>query len=150
MHLRRWRALALCLTAGALALGLLICYPAQSSNEPPAAAAQDVITLDRRLSLLEQRLYTIEASMRQLENQVRLANSPPPAALSARDTELTQLRTEVAELQRRLVEVECGLVRLDERTLSQAARTARREETANRVDPCRLNAQTPLRLSTHP
>ncbi|MDQ3820080.1 MAG: hypothetical protein M3362_20715, partial [Acidobacteriota bacterium] len=69
---------------------------------------------------------------------------------AARDTEVTLLRAQVEMLQRRLSEIDCGLAKLDERTLSPAAREARRKTAANSTDPCRLNSDAPLRLSTRP
>jgi len=78
----------------------------------------------------------------------RLPSSAPSSTASARDTELELLRTEVELLQRRLAEDECGLVKVDERTLTQAEREARRKGAAGREDPCRLNADAPLRLSS--
>jgi hypothetical protein len=67
-----------------------------------------------------------------------------------RDPEIGLLRGEVETLQRRLVEVECGLARLDERTLTPAAREARKRAGTSVTDPCRLSADAPLRLSTRP
>jgi hypothetical protein len=44
----------------------------------------------------------------------------------------------------RLRELECGLVHLDERTLPASAKARQTEPR----DPCRLNPETPVRLST--
>jgi hypothetical protein len=41
------------------------------------------------------------------------------------------------------MEDECGIAKLDERTLTPAARDARRKAVGN--DPCRLNFELPLR-----
>jgi hypothetical protein len=112
------------------------------------AATQDVIGLERRISLVEQRLTSIEMRINRLEQQSRL---PPPAAPTTtrlRDTELELLRSEVELLQRRVAEDECGLVKLDERTLSQVSRDERRKGAVGREDPCRLNTDAPLRLSS--
>jgi hypothetical protein len=111
-------------------------------------AAQDVIGLERRISIVEQRLNSIELSVNRLEQQSRLPSSAPPPTRSVRDTELELLRSEVELLQRRVAEDECGLVRVDERTLTQSVREERRKNAAGREDPCRLNADAPLRLSS--
>jgi hypothetical protein len=97
---------------------------------------------------MEQRFYSIEASIRGLEQQSRLAGST--TARAERDPEVGMLRAEAESLRRRLAEIECGLVRVDERTLTPAAREARRNSTGAAVDPCRLNAGAPLRLPTRP
>jgi len=139
-------------TAGLFALALVAAatYAARPSAHVGSAdsevAAQDVIGLERRISLIEQRLNTIELSITRLEQQSRLA-PPPTTTTNARDTELLLLRSEVELLKRRMAEDECGLIRLDERTLTQAARETRHKEEAGREDPCRLSPEVPLRLS---
>lgn len=117
-----------------------------------AAAApppQDLIRVESRLTQLEQRLYLMETSLRGLEQQARLSAPSPGAA--RRDPEVELLRTELDALRLRLAEAECGLARVDERTLTPAARETRRKaEAANAADPCRLNPEAPLRLSARP
>ena len=110
--------------------------------------AQDVRGLDRRISSLEQRLYLIETSISRLE-QSSISPRPRTSDSGARDQEITLLRTEIQTLQLRLNEIECGLVKLDERTTTPAAREARRE-AVKLADPCRLNPSAPVRLSTRP
>jgi chromosome segregation ATPase len=105
---------------------------------------QEVIRLESRMNQLEQRLYTIESSIRNLEQQSRLGAST--RGLSPED--LTLLRSQMQALQLRLEDHECALARLDERTLSAAMRDARRKSGAGN-DPCRLNADMPLRLPDH-
>jgi hypothetical protein len=101
-----------------------------------------VIRLDARVSQLEQRLYTIESSLRNLEQQSRIAGmSGRGAAVTPDDFAL--LRNEIQNLQVRVMEDECGLAKLDERTLTPAAREARRKAAGN--DPCRMNFELPLR-----
>jgi len=114
-----------------------------------AAPAQDLTRFESRLGQLEQRLYTIESSLRGLEQQSRLAgiNAGRPALP---DPEVNMLRTELNTLRLRLAEAECGLVRVDERTLSATAREARRRVQGAAADPCRLNADAPLRLQPRP
>lgn len=116
---------------------------------PSIADPQEVTILERRISQLEQRFYTVEAMVNRLDQQTRLTPSTPPAT-SGRDLELNLLSNQVELLQRRLAEIECGLARLDERTISPAARDARKRAGVVSTDPCRLNPETPLRLSTHP
>jgi hypothetical protein len=51
-------------------------------------------------------------------------------------------------LNRRLADVECGLLKVDERTLTQAARDMRRRGREDENEPCRLNPSTAIRLSS--
>jgi hypothetical protein len=114
-----------------------------------AAHPQDNTMLERRIGQLEQRFYTIETSINRLEQQAVLSQRPTIPPPVARDTEVTLLRSEVEALQRRLGEIECGLSKIDERTLAPALRDARRKSGVASTDPCRLNPETPLQLSTH-
>jgi len=125
----------------ALLIGFRVSSAARTDVGP--APQQDVIRLETRINQLEQRLYTIESGLRNLEQQSRL---PGVASRGGGNEDVTQLRLEVQALQRRLIEDECGLAKLDERTLSAPVRDARRKSGENRSDPCRLNAETPLRL----
>ncbi|HEV2800199.1 MAG TPA: hypothetical protein VGW12_06870 [Pyrinomonadaceae bacterium] len=125
--------------------------PELSTSEAAAPPPQDVTRIESRLSLMEQRFYSIEASIRSLEQQVRFSSNTS-GARAARDPELDLFRSELETLRRRLAEVECGLTRVDERTLTAAARQARRENAngAAATDPCRLNPAAPLRLTSRP
>lgn len=118
-----------------------------AAAEPASPAAQELFTLERRISTVEQRLNTIELSVNRIEQQTRYSSSVPPPSQGVRDTELELLRSQVELLQRRVAEDECGLVRLDERTLGQSARDARRRAAAGNDDPCRQSFDAPLRLS---
>jgi predicted RNase H-like nuclease (RuvC/YqgF family) len=111
---------------------------------------QDLTSLERRISLLEQRFYSVESSINRLEQQSRFSQSAPSPSTSERTLEINLLRSEIEALQRRLAEIECGLTKLDERTLTPAAREARRRTGAGNTDPCRLSIDTPLKLSTRP
>ena len=108
------------------------------SSEP-----QDVSSLDRRISLLEQRFYQVESSINRLQQYVT-SQRPPVTQPSTSDRDVILLRDEVQRLNLRLSEVECGLLKLDERT------TTRRSNTPKSDDPCRVNVDTPLRLSARP
>jgi uncharacterized coiled-coil protein SlyX len=116
-----------------------------SSRTSEESAIQDVGSLDRRLSLLEQRFYSIESSISRLQ-QVVAAQRPSVSQPSASDRELSLIREEIQRLTLRMAELECGLVKLDERTTP----ATRRNPTGRPSDPCRLNPETPLRLSTRP
>src|SRR5947209_16457565 len=148
-RLKRWRTflLVLCAIIGTLASALWV---ENSSVSADVANTQDVTALERRISLLEQRFYTLETSINRLQQQVSLSERPSSAQPGARDVEVTLLRSQVEMLQRRLNEIDCVMVKLDERTLSPAAREARRKAGTNNIDPCRLNVDAPLRLSTRP
>ncbi|PYS52916.1 MAG: hypothetical protein DMF68_00665 [Acidobacteria bacterium] len=149
-RLKRWRTflLVLCAIIGTLASALWV---ENSSVSADVANTQDVTALERRISQLEQRFYTLETSINRLEQQVSLSERPSVAQPGvARDVEVTLLRSQVEMLQRRLNEIDCGLAKLDERTLAPAAREARRKAGTNNIDPCRLNADAPLRLSARP
>jgi len=107
-----------------------------------ATPEQDTIRLEQRLNQLEQRFYSIESSIRNLEQQSRIGGA------NQRDLgqeDVARLRAEVQTLQLRLADDECALARLDERTLSPTMR-ASRQRSAGRTEPCRANADAPLRL----
>lgn len=109
------------------------------------SATQDPSSLDRRISMLEQRFYSVESSISRLQQYVA-AQRPSVPQPSTSDRDLLLMREEIQRLNLRMAEVECGLIKLDERTTP----AARRNATGKSEDPCRLNPDTPLRLSTHP
>src|SRR5205809_2524242 len=121
---------------------------ARTSSAYPSEPAQDAVYLDRRISTLEMRLSTIESSLRMLEQQA-MSSQRMTQAQPNRDPETSLLRSEVELLKGRLRELECGLVHLDERTLSVTAREARKRTSVQPSDPCRLNPEAPVQLSTH-
>jgi len=108
-------------------------------------STQDPASLDRRLSLLEQRFYSVESSVSRLQQYVATQRPSLPQP-STSDRDLILMREEVQRLELRMAEIECGLIKLDERTTP----VARRNPTAKSNDPCRLNPDQSLRLSTHP
>lgn len=116
--------------------------PSSASGIEP----QDASYLDRRISLLENRLGSIESSVRMLGQQATSQRSVP--SQPTRDPEIALLRSEIEILNARLRELECGLVHIDERTLSANAKEARKRMNASANDPCRLNPETPVQLST--
>ena len=123
-----------------LALGLIMA----ARSEAGPAPLQDVIRLDARITQLEQRLYTIETSVRNLEQQSRVAGMSQRG--NATQDDIVQLRSEIQALRVQVMEHECALAKLDERTLTPAAREARRKAAGS--DPCRLNFELPLRPSS--
>jgi hypothetical protein len=138
---RRW------LAAFALAAAAVAVYAARPASTEPTAT-QATFMLERRVTSVEQRLTSIELNLNRLEQQTRLSTPTAPNSSAVRDAELQLLRSEVELLRRRLAEDECGLIKVDERTLTQQAREARRKGEAGREDPCRLDAAAPLRLSS--
>ena len=149
MHTRKgladrfWYVALLILLSGLLLVSAFARAPATKATTP-ASAQQDVIRLENRLTLLEQRFYSVEASIRSLEQQLRLGSA---TSRSAGQEEIRQLRVENEALRQRLAEMECGLAKLDERTLTASMREARRKSSGGAIDPCRLNADLPLRLT---
>ncbi len=121
----------------------------------PVSAQTDVM-LERRLSQVEQRFYYIESRLNQLENQSRYpgilpgSTSTNPAQLGQLRTEIDTLRTQLDSLRSRVGEVECGLLKLDERSLTQAAREARRRANPGTNEPCRTDMSAPIKLSVRP
>lgn len=110
----------------------------KSSAEP-----QDPGSLDRRISLLEQRFYQVESSINRLQTYIA-SQRPPTSQPTTSDRDVIVIRDEVQRLSLRLGEVECGLLKLDERTVTRRTNTQRSD------DPCRVNVDTPLRLSARP
>src|ERR1044072_6639742 len=107
-----------------------------------AADSQVPSSLDRRISMLEQRYYQVESSINRLQTYVASQRpSVPQPTISDRDVLI--IRDEVQRLSLRLGEVAWGLLKLDERT-------ATRRSTQKSYDPCRMNVDTPMRLSARP
>jgi flagellar biosynthesis chaperone FliJ len=139
----RWRVLFLTGVAAFVVVLVLVTVASMSARVDPTPA-QDVIRLETRVNQLEQRLYTMEASIRNIEQQARIANTTSRSGgVTAND--LSQLIAQLQTLQVRVMEDECALAKLDERTLTPAMRDARRKSGAA-ADPCRANAEAPLRL----
>jgi predicted nucleic acid-binding Zn-ribbon protein len=148
--LRRWRVPLIILLAIVAVTAASASRGRNLLTSKSAAETQDLTGLERRISLLEQRFYGVESSINRLEQQSRLSQSAAMPSDGERNLEINLLRSEIETLQRRLVEVECGLTKLDERTLTPAAREARRRAASGNTEPCRLNADAPLKLSTRP
>jgi uncharacterized coiled-coil protein SlyX len=117
----------------------------RGNSATAAVESQDPSSLDRRISLLEQRFYTIESNISRLQ-QYMATQRPSISQPGVSEREVTLMHDEIQRLTLRMNEVECGLSKLDERTTP----AARRNPTAKTNDPCRLNPETPVRLSTRP
>ena len=123
---------------GLLVLGTTILAVKEHAAAPP----QDAIRLETRINQLEQRLYTMETSLRSLEQQSRVGMA---TSRSVTPEDVAALQAALQTLELRLADEECAIAKLDERTLTPAARAARVRSGA-RTEPCRLNADTPVRL----
>ena len=126
--------LVLCVVLGTVANG---------SWGKSSAETQDPSSLDRRISLLEQRFYQVESSINRLQTYIA-SQRPQASQPNTSDRDVILIRDEVQRLSLRLSEVECGLLKLDERTAT------RRDNTQKPNDPCRMNVDSPLRLSARP
>ena len=111
--------------------------------------AQQDPFLNQRINRIEQQFSSIETRISRIEQQSRFTDVTPRTSLN-RDTEINQMRSQIEVLQLRIAEIECGLLRVDERTLTAAARQSRRKAVPNETDRCRLNPNLPLELSTRP
>lgn len=116
----------------------------------PVAEAQSDMYLSRRIDQVEQRFYSIESRLNRLEMEAHrpsAAGSRPPAG---GDTEIAFLRSQLDALRVRVGEAECGLLKVDERTLTAAARAVRKRSLTGGTENCRLNSSTPVHLSARP
>ena len=113
------------------------------------AYAQQDPFLSQRLSRIEQRFTTIESRLIQLEKQSRYPATTPDSS-NSRETEIRLLRSQIDTLQLRVAEIECGVIRLDERTLSNTVRQGQRKSGTGKSDVCRLTPNAPLQLSARP
>ena len=127
-----------------IAIALLSAHAGKVSSANAGLPAQDLMSLDRRISTLEQRIFMLESSISQLQLRAQSMPQHQPSVTAARDPEVERLRLDLSLLQSRLGEVECGLLKLDERTLPAAARA----QQAKPTDPCRAQPNTPVRLSS--
>lgn len=148
--LKTWRVALVVILCTAIGMTASAYRVESLGTSGDTSGGQDTVHLERRISLLEQRFYSIETSINRLEQQASLSQRPSVTQPSGREMEVNLLRAEMETLRRRLVEIECGLVKLDERTTTPAAREARKRPSASSTDPCRLNSEAPVQLSTRP
>lgn len=116
---------------------------------PTVFAQQQDPFLSRRIDGLEQRFYSIESRLNRIEQQSR------PVGIAPRITDTSEaaiqfLRSQLDSMRLRVGEVECGLLRVDERTLTAAARAARNKLGSRDSDKCRVDTGTPIQLSARP
>lgn len=118
----------------------------------PTVNAQSSSMLDQRLNQIEQRFYYLETRLNNLESNSRYSSTLPGASTTSQvqlgqmRTELDTLRNEIDSLRSRVGEVECAVLKLDERTLTPAARQHRRSGQTT-SEPCRSNPDGPVNLS---
>jgi hypothetical protein len=136
--------IALAVIICAVAVILVKVYPNSGSH----MTAQDINSLDRRISFLEQRFNNLDSSINRLQQQVVLSQGSSGSQTRVRDEEINRMVDEIQRLSLRVNEIECGLLKLDERT-TVAGRNPR-SDTPKSSDPCRSNPATPLRLSNRP
>jgi hypothetical protein len=115
------------------------------------AEAQSDILLERRLSQIEQRFYTLESRLSRIEQAPSALPQSP--SLNRSDVEISNLRAlldaqrlQMEALRMRADDLECGLARVDERTLTPAAREARRRTSPDGTEQCRADPNTPVKL----
>jgi hypothetical protein len=137
-----------------VSLGMNWLYATRLALEIPVAAQTDMM-VERRISQVEHRFNYLESRLNQLENHSRYPSVLPGGSTSGTlqasqmRTELDTLRSQLDSVRARVGEVECGLLKVDERTLSQAERDARRRAAATN-DPCRNQPTKPVSLSVRP
>lgn len=109
-------------------------------------AAQTDPFLSQRISQIEQRFNNLESRLNRLESEIRIS-AISPRVTENNDTDIRLLRSQIETLQIRLTQIECGLFRLDERTLTESARRARKKQAVtDNSERCRLYPNTPLQI----
>lgn len=115
----------------------------------PTVAAQTDRLIESRINMIEQRFYALESRLNRAEqNSVRPTISLPAAPDNS--AELQFLRNQIDGLRTRVGELECAALKLDERTLTAAARSRRTRTAGNPAENCRLDSGEPVRLSSRP
>jgi len=139
----RWLFLAGGILASAFLINTL------SDQFATSVSAQTDRVLESRLNVMEQRFYGIESRLNRVE---QLASRPSVAAPTSTDrsAEIQFLRSQIDSLRTRIGELECAVLKLDERTLTAAARARRQSAGASLADKCRLDSSTPVQLSARP
>jgi hypothetical protein len=148
----------ICLAGTAVFIGLIALFGWRwlsllGGELPPTAHAQSAL-LEQRLNQVEQRFNYIESRLNRLESESRYPGVMPNTSsrsnteLSLMRTQLDSMRTDIDSLRSRTGELECAVLKLDERTLTPAARATRKPGGTS--EPCRTNTGTPVRLSARP
>ena len=114
------------------------------------AEAQTDLLLERRLSQIEERFYLLESRLSRIEQDPSVL---PQSPSMRNDTEISYLRSQIDAqrvqmdaLRMRIGDLECGLARVDERTLTPAARDARRRTQPDGTEQCRADPNVPVKL----
>lgn len=116
------------------------------------ADAQTDLLLERRLSQIEQRFYLLESRVSRLEQVPSILPQSPnrtDSEISLLRTQLDAQRVQMDALRMRINDLECAVARLDERTLTPAARQARRA-APDGTEQCRSNTSDPVKLMARP
>ena len=116
------------------------------------ADAQTDLLLERRLSQIEQRFYLLESRLSRLEQTPSILPQSPnrnDAEIGYLRTQLDAQRAQIEGLRMRISDLECAAARLDERTLTPAARQARRSNPDG-TEQCRSNPTAPVKLMARP
>src|SRR5207253_388971 len=95
-------------------------------------SAQQDLFVARRIDQIEQRLNTLASRVNRFESDSRMSSITPRPA-NNNETELRLLQSQVDGFRLRLGEVECGLLRVDERTLTVAAKAARKRGAESEI-----------------
>ncbi len=119
-------------------------------GERTALAQQTDPFLSRRIDQLEQRFYQLESKIDRVEQEARRPVVSSPSITGGNDTEIRLLRSELDSMRLRLGEAECALLRVDERTLTAAARASRKKAMVGGTENCRVNAGAAVELSARP
>jgi hypothetical protein len=134
----------------ALAIGVVILFAGYLPWINTAEAQNDIL-LERRLSQIEQRFYMLESRLSRIEQAPSVLPQSP--SLTRNDVEVGNLRAlldaqrlQMEAVRMRVDDLECGLARVDERTLTPAAREARRRTSPDGTEQCRANTNTPVKL----
>lgn len=123
---------------------------AVSGGMTPTVSAQQDPFLSQRISQIEQRITSLETRLYRVEQDSRLPAVTMPRQIEKNDdTEYRLLSSQLQTLYLQLAEVECGLVKLDERTLTATARSARKKMPGD-GERCRLDPNTPLEIIVRP
>ena len=99
---------------------------------------------------MEQRFYQLESKIDRVEQETRRPAIASPSIAGGNDTEIRLLRSELDSMRLRLGEAECALLRVDERTLTPAARAARKNAMVGGTENCRVNPGAAIELSARP
>lgn len=142
--------LAISVVAIGIYAGLGAIFGERAVREVSAQVVQQDPFLSRRIDQIDQRIYSIENRLNRLESAPRPTGVTSPTITGSNEAEIRMLQADVSSMRIRLGEAECGLLKLDERTLSNAARAARKKSIVGGTENCRLERDVPIALSARP